>query len=315
MKHKHSKYFFIGLFLIILLLAFFVVKGLIISVLASIVLSYFFYPVYRFLLKYIKNKSLCSFLMILILIFIITLPSIFIVQSLVGESIGIYNYFTNLNLSLDPIILNALDKAGLFFITSVSGFLLKIPNMLINIFVTLFVLFYLFKDGEMILKKIKDMLPLDDKHKNSILNEFKQVTNAVAYGLILVGFIEWILASIGFYLFGVSNPIFWGLIIFILVILPAVGSSLVWLPLGIIKLVNGEMFSGVGILIYGVIVLAGVEMFLKPKLIGDKAKMHPIIIILGVVGGLKFFGFIGLIFGPLILVILITMFKFLVVKK
>jgi len=316
MKYKYSKYFFIGLFIIILLLSFFVVKELIIPILLSIILAYFFYPVYRFLNRYIKNRSICSLVMILILLLIVAIPLIFIIPVLVKESLSIYNYLSNLNITnLNPLIMEGINKGVLSFVGSISKFILTVPSILINLFITLFILYYLFKDGEKILQNIRDMIPLDDKHKDTIVREFKQVTNGVAYGLMLVGLIDGILAAIGFYIFNVSNPIFWGLIVMILAILPALGASLVWAPLGIIKLINYDTFNGIGILIYGFFILSGVETFLRPKLIGDKTKLHPIIIIVGVMGGLKFFGLVGIIFGPFILVILTTMFKFLVIKK
>ena len=97
--------------------------------------------------------------------------------------------------------------------------------------------------------------------------------------------------------------------------MPVLGSFLVWGPIALLKLMEGDTFNGFGLIIYGVIVLSLVELILNQKLISKKAKIHPILTILGVVGGLKFFGFIGIIFGPFLLALFVTMLKYLVVER
>jgi len=253
--------------------------------------------------------------MIALLVIIVAIPLILLIPKIIDEVSGIYNYLINLNLNVSPLINDGIKKTVTFFIGDVSEFVLTLPGFIINLIITLLMLFYLFIDGEKILQSIKDMIPLDSKHKDTIVSEFKRVTNGVVYGLMLVAIIEGILAIIVFYIFDVSAPIFWGIIIFILAILPALGASLVWAPLGIIKLINHDTTNGIGILICGFFILSGIETFLRPKLIGDRTNLHPILVIMGVLGGLKVFGLIGVIFGPFILVILITMLKFLVIKK
>ena len=101
----------------------------------------------------------------------------------------------------------------------------------------------------------------------------------------------------------------------ILVILPIFGSVFVWLPLSLLLISGGDYFNGVGLLIYWAIVLTLPETYLKPKLIGDKAKLHPVLVILGVFGGLKIFGFAGIIFGPFVLALFITLLKYFIRQK
>ena len=100
----------------------------------------------------------------------------------------------------------------------------------------------------------------------------------------------------------------------ILVILPIVGSALVWLPISVLKLTNGDSADGMGLLIYNII-LTIISSILTYKLVSKKSKMHPALTILGVIGGLKFFGFIGVIFGPFVLALFITMLKYLAFEK
>lgn len=309
-KKEFPKYFLIAIFLVLIILAFFVIKDLILSILGAIILAYFCYPVYKKLNSLIKSRTLCSLIVIILLLLVITLPLFFIVKALIFESTQVYNYVNSLNIISDPTVNDIVQKGFLFITQIASTFVLSIPKRVISLLVMFFLLFYLLKDGERFVDTLKKRIPLGIKRKTLLFNELRTVTSGVGYGIILTGILEGVIASIGFYLFGVKSYILWGFIIVILAILPAVGASIVWLPAFIIKFVNGETLNAVGILIVGIIISGYFDMILKPKLIGDKTKVHPVIIILGVIGGLKFLGIVGVVFGPLILTTLLTLFNF-----
>ena len=306
---KYSKYLFIGIFLIITLLAFLVVKSFVTSILTSIVLAYLFYPWYRKLTNLIKNRSIAALIMVIFLIIIIIIPTFFIINSLVKESLPLYTYIRSNQLNLTPEIQNALNKIVQYILNEASNLAFTIPKFLLHAFVTLFLFFYFLRDGERLVQDIKSLIPLNERQKEHVVNEFKNVTYAIVYGLILVGLIIGGLATLGFYIFKISNPILWGLITILVSVLPGIGNWIVWFPAGVIKIIQGDLFNGIGLLIYGFIFISGVEAILKPRFIGKKSKIHPALIVLGVFGGIQLLGFIGLFFGPLILVIFITFLK------
>jgi len=312
---KYSKYLFLGVFLIITILAFLIVKSFVTSLLTSIVLSYLIYPIYKRLNKYVKNNSISALIMVILLIIILVIPTFFIINSIFKESLLIYNYIKSFELSLDPSISNALNKATQYIVTEASNLVISIPKFILHAFITMFLFYYFLRDGETLIQNIKHLIPMTEKHKEHVINEFKNVTNAMVYGLILVGLIEGVISAFGFYFFNVSSPLFWGIIITILTILPGIGTSLIWAPAGIIKLLQGELFNGIGLLIYGLILISGLETILRAKFIEDKSKIHPALIVLGVFGGVKILGFIGLFFGPLILIIFITFLKSILIEK
>ena len=306
---KYSKYLFLGIFLIITLLAFLVVKSFVTSILTSIVLAYLFYPWYRKLTNLIKNRSIAALIMVIFLIIIIIIPTFFIINSLVKESLPLYTYIRSNQLNLTPEIQNALNKIVQYILNEASNLAFTIPKFLLHAFVTLFLFFYFLRDGERLIQDIKSLIPLNERQKEHVVNEFKNVTYAIVYGLILVGLIIGGLATLGFYIFKISNPILWGLITILVSVLPGIGNWIVWFPAGVIKIIQGDLFNGIGLLIYGFIFISGVEAILKPRFIGKKSKIHPALIVLGVFGGIQLLGFIGLFFGPLILVIFITFLK------
>ncbi len=133
------------------------------------------------------------------------------------------------------------------------------------------------------------------------------------YGYVVVALIQGLLGAFGFFIFGIHSPIFWGIVMTITALIPFIGTAIVWLPFALIKLFNGilanntnEIIGGILFILYGTIIISGIDNVLRPKIIGDKAKVHPILILVGVLGGLSLFGFIGVVIGPLILALFVA---------
>jgi predicted PurR-regulated permease PerM len=303
------------MFLIVAVISFFVIKELIFAVLYSIVLAFFFYPLYNKIKSLIKYESVSAIIVIFIIIFIVTIPLVFISNELIKESLNFYSSISKWQLDLAPFLREGIQNVLLSFSNTASDFLFSLPARLLNIFVSLFLLFYFFIDGKKIVNNLKEILPLNNKRSELFFNDFKQVSYGVVYGLILTGIIVGVLSGLGFYIFDAKSPILLSFLVMIFVILPIVGSFLVWGPVALLKIMNGDMINGIGLAIYGLVVLSMVELILKPKLMSKKAKIHPILTVLGVIGGLKFFGFIGIIFGPFILALFLTMLRYLVIKR
>lgn len=314
LRKKYPDYFFIALFLVVIVLSFFVVKDLIFPLLYSVVLAFFLYPLYKRINLLIKVNWISALIMIILIIFVIAVPLVFVSNEMIKESLKFYSAVTSWQIESAPFIKEGIKNIMLSFSNTASDFLFSIPARLINVFVSLFLLFYFFIDGEKLLEKFKKIIPLDDHKKKLYLDEFKNISRSVIYGSVLTGIIIGILSGIGFYIFKVNSPVLLSFVVMILVILPVVGSALVWLPIAILKITNGDNSNGIGLIIYNLI-LTVIGAMLTYKLVSKKSKMHPILIIMGVIGGLKFFGFIGIIFGPFILAVLITMLKYLVMKN
>ena len=312
MEKSHSKYLFLGIFILIAILSFLVIKPFITSILSSIILAYLFYPIYKILIKKF-NKTFSAILILILVILLFIIPIFFIIENLVRESIDVYNTFKDS--SFGPFLDNVIDKSFRYITTETQYLIKSIPKFLINIFITLFLFYYFIKEGNNIVKNVKNLLPLDKEHKEIVVNEFKRVTSAVVYGLILIGLVVGVLSGIGFYIFKVPNPMLWGLIVIIVSMLPGLGTSIIWIPASILKLAQGDYFNGIGLFLFGLIFISGFEMFFKPKLISYKSDIHPALIVLGVFGGIILLGFIGIFFGPLILITFITFLKHLLDKN
>lgn len=155
-----------------------------------------------------------------------------------------------------------------------------------------------------------------------ILSRLSEIVHGVVYGYLMIALIQGGLGALGFFIFGVTSPIFWGLIMALFALIPILGTGVVWIPAslilffdGMIQSSNWLMFKGVGLFLYGILIISTIDNILKPKLISEKAKVHPVIIMIGVFGGLLLFGPLGVIIGPLVLAMTQVVFETYLNKK
>ena len=313
----------------------------------SLFVAYIFYPLYKLVNKRIKNKNLASFIVTTLVILLIVIPSFFILNAVSREALFLYSaskdkIFTGEFFSsecseeatsfsckitnfmkgifshpeMQNYLSTTLKGATSFIVMRIRDFLLSIPSKLLNFFVMIFVTFFFFRDGKEFIKKVEGLLPLKKGHKQQVFVKFNNVAFAVIYGSIVIAIIQGTLGGIGFFAVGIKNPLIWAFIMMIFAVVPFVGTAVIWLPAALILIFSGYMESntliivkGIALLLYGIFVISLVDNLLKPKIIGDRAKVHPVFILLGVIGGLHFFGFIGFVVGPVILALLVAFIK------
>lgn len=334
----YGKYFFILLLVVMIILVFFIIKPFITAILTSGVIAYVFYPLYKFLHKRLKNRHLAALLIVVLVILVITIPLYFTLNAVSKEArinylllkqkiisgnifgvdcdvsdialCRVSNYIEDV--LKDPhtryYIETGAQRITEYIINSASHFLLSLPLTILNFFIMVVLIFYLLIDGELLLSKFMGLFPLRKKHQLKLFKKFKEAIGAVVYGYIVIAVIEGIIAAIGFYLAGISAPILWGVVIALLALIPFIGPAFIWIPAFFIKLFLGANLQAIIVFVIGII-LVFIDSLLKPKVIGDRARIHPVLILLGVVGGLMIFGFIGVVIGPVILTLLVTLLK------
>ena len=221
--------------------------------------------------------------------------------------------FASPEAKLDYYLQVTIKKITEFIITNFSKFLASLPSLFLNFFIMMFITYYLLKDGDIVADKIKKILPFKEMHKQQVLEKFHDLTYGTFYGNILVAIIQGFLGALGFYFLGVPSPFLWGFVMIFFALIPYFGTAIIWLPaalnlvfIGYLQNDSSLTISGIVLLAYGTFVISTIDNILKPKLISRKSHLHPVIILLGVLGGLGLFGFIGLILGPFILALLMT---------
>jgi predicted PurR-regulated permease PerM len=215
--------------------------------------------------------------------------------------------------NFDNVIKMIVEKITAFIARNAYGFISSIPEIALNFFVMIFVVYYMLKDGPWIAEKIKSIIPLKTKHKEQVVNRFMDVTSEVFYANLMVAGLQGLLGTVGLFLLGAPSPLLWGAVMTVFALIPYFGTAIVWLPLSLNMLFSGYLSSdqslvwkGIILIAYGIIVISTADNILKPKLIGHKAHIHPVLVLLGVLGGLQLFGFVGIILGPLMLALLVT---------
>lgn len=313
------------------------------ALLTGAIIAYLFHPLYEKISRRIKNRNLSSLIVALLVVLLITLPFVAVLGLVSKEAYSTYVTLNQQNLgtnfmrvacreeswlscrlvnlfvgllpdkNLDYYLQVTIEKITVFIINNVSKFIASIPSILLNFFIMVFVVYYLLKDGEAVVKRIKNILPLKEPHKRHVLERFHDITYAVFYGNISIAALQGILGGIGFLVLGVSSPILWGFVMMLFALIPYFGTAIIWLPaalnlifLGYLQNENSLIIRGAMVILYGVFVISSIDNILKLKVIGVKADVHPILVLLGVLGGLSLFGFVGLILGPVMLALLMT---------
>jgi predicted PurR-regulated permease PerM len=177
----------------------------------------------------------------------------------------------------------------------------------------MFVFFYFLRDGEDWIKTLKKAIPIARRHKEEIFSHTNGTLYALLYGQIITSLIQGFLGGLGFFIFGVDHPIFWGMIMAFVAIFPVLGAWLVWAPAATFLFLEATLTSDAGILaraiglaIYSLLFVSLSDNFLRPYIVAGKANIHPLIVILGVFGGIAFFGLSGFVLGPLLLALFVV---------
>ncbi|MDL2309836.1 AI-2E family transporter [Parabacteroides sp. OttesenSCG-928-B22] len=214
------------------------------------------------------------------------------VADLVQEKIG-YNI-----LNTDNLIsaVSVLPKIGQSLVGSISGFS-------INMIALIFVLYFMLVSIRPFETYIMSLLPFSNRNKRRVVNEIYLLVKSNAIGIPLLAVIQGGIALIGYYIFGVPEPIIFGVITCVATVIPIVGTGLVWGPLAIYLALTGEWFNAIGLLAFGLLVVSNVDNMIRFVLQKRLADTHPLITIFGVIIGLSMFGFIGIIFGPILIAI------------
>ncbi len=313
-----------GLILSIFVLAFLVIKPIIIPIVLGLLLSYVLSPAYKLIQKGVKNKSIAALLLVAALILLIAIPVIYFVPSIVNQIFGIYTMAQTINFtkiisgfvkasSASTIAINIDNIIGQFF----SGFLNQFKDLLINLpsltfqfAVFLFTFYFATRDGEQMGNYIRSLSPLSKTTESRFLTEFRGITNAIIFGQVVIGLAQALTLGAGFFFLGVPNVFLLSFVTFLLSIIPVLGAWLVWLPAAIYLLATGKLFAGIFLLIYGTFFVSLIDNLLRPYIISKKSTLPISMSLIGAIGGLFFFGIIGILLGPLVLAYALIIIEF-----
>ncbi len=334
--------FFSTIFLVSLLLFIKIFWPYLTPFVLALIFAMVFYPLFEFFLKiFHQRRALSSIITCAILVLLVLLPlaaflglvskeafDVFLwardrlnteaIQTFLTENIWISNRIESLenllhlDLSPDQIKdqLGSIGKnVGLFIYGQVKKLFSNIFRVLFSFILFLFILFYFFLDGKNMIKRIGDLSPLSDRQETHILQKFREVGSAVFWGNLVSAFLQGLMGGLGFTLFGLGNGFLWGFIIALLSLIPAVGTLVVALPASGFLFIKGKLLLGVGFLVYQIIFSNLIDNVVKPKMIESRMRIHPLLVFFSILGGVQVFGLLGILYGPLIVTIFISIIE------
>ena len=326
-----SKRIHIVSFLVALLLVFILVAWILqpfVNILAfAVIIAVLFHPLYKFFLGRIKKPSLASLLTVLVILALIALPIWLFGQVIFNELQDLFNRYRDgaFVIDRDEIIAGLPSQAqsiiqnfsqdlndfigrlsGQFF-SSLSTVVSNVASFVIAFFMFIFVVYYLLKDGGKIKRAIMDISPIASSQENLLIDKIVAAVNGVVKGSFLVALVQGVVATIGFFIFGVPEPWLWGAFTVVAALVPTVGTSLSLIPAIIYLAVTGHGPQALGLAIWGAVAVGLVDNFIGPRLIGGSVKLHPVLVLLAVIGGIQFFGILGFLIGPIIMAVFVAM--------
>jgi predicted PurR-regulated permease PerM len=209
----------------------------------------------------------------------------------------------------DALVARASDfigGAGTFVINNARAATTGTVNAILQLFVMLYAMYFFLKDGPSILSRILYFTPLEEDDELKLIQQFVSVTRATIKGSILIGLLQGALAGAAFFALQLPGVAFWSTVMAVLSVIPVLGSGIVWAPAAVILVFTGRVAAGVGLALWGVVVVGLVDNFLRPRLIGRDTKMHDLMVLLSTFGGLAMFGLVGFIIGPIIAALFLT---------
>lgn len=335
---KLGNVFFVISFLFFLFLGYRIFEPFLTLIATSIIFVLVFFPVHRKILKLLKKPILASLISTLTVMTLIIVPVGVLVFFLTKEVVELYPvlysflsepsklvdklkdypFLYNIYLKFSDRIINNLNEdiyqSVLTYLKTFSGFMLEkgrilTTNVLI-FFVAIFIMainiFFLFKDGEKLYRYVYSVIPLQEREKDFLFSTSYIAIQGVILGSVFVAIAQSLLSFIGFVIAGVDYALLLGFLTFLAAFIPFGGASLVWFPVAVYILVSKSLIGGMIFFLYGTFVISLVDNIIRPVVLGSRVSIHPMILFFAIIGGLNFFGFLGIFFAPVVVAIINT---------
>ena len=321
--------------------AFVITQPFLYPVAFAIILAVVFYPVHERILKWTHGKpGVASLLSTLALLFLFCVPLMIILMLAANEAIAAAQYLTRrsaaeggftgfLTIMADRLAIllgrwvdvsrydirgmvsSRVQKVGLWALGSGASVLGAFVRITFNATIMLVIVFFLFRDGTRWVKEAVGAIPLSPANANRLMNNISDTIVANVYGVLLVGIGQGLLTGLALAFVGIPSPLLLGLLAGIASVIPVVGPSLVWFPAGVYLIFVGATWKGILLLLWGAVVVSAVDNILRPWVVSGKVELHPLVLIVFILGGVSAFGFLGLFLGPVIASVLAALFDML----
>ena len=333
MKQDFPLWFFVLILAVVLYLFVRVFAPFFMIFLWATILVITSYPLYRRLRTLLRGReSLAALLMVFGLTLLIILPVILLIANVAQQSVDAYvmysdalakqeqnlertimahpvltkakavlGRFVNFDqIDLHALVIKGLESASGFIVGQSTNFFSGLAGFMFRFVLLLVATYYFFKDGEKVVGELRKLSPMDKTREEKIIRKFTDITRATMLGTFSSAAIQGVLGGLAFLLIGMPSPLLWGVVMAFMSLVPVLGAFTVWIPAALYLIAIGSFGKAVFIVVYGLLTVTLADNVLKPLIIRGGSKIHPVVIFFSILGGLSFFGFSGIILGPLV---------------
>ena len=313
----------IGLFI----LAFFLLKPILMAIIIGIVLAVIFMPLYDWVNRHLKVKDVSATLVCLLLILIIVIPLWYLAPVMIDQSVKFYMASQQIDF-VKPLqtVLPSLFQSETFsnevgsairtFVTQTtnsmtnafSRFILNFPTFFLQFIVVLFSFYFVLRDKEELVSYIQSLIPFSKDVEKKLFKSSHDITISVLYGQVVLGIVEGLVTGIGLFIARVPNSLLLTALACLAAVFPVTGTAIIWIPVDIYLIIAGNSFGAIVVAVFGLISLV-MEHSVKPIFISRRTQMSSFVVLVGMIGGIFFFGIMGIILGPLILAYLLIVLE------
>jgi len=338
------EYLLVALFLSIAAIFFYLFYRIIIPFFVPItwaaVFVIIFFPLYEWVCKKVKSRGLASLLLCLFIVILIIGPITYLFAALVNEAADavakvnamyksgqldkilaidlpwidavkqkLNQYYDLSKINLDELIKDSIDRVTGVIFSQTSWLIANATKTIFYLILMVFTMYYFFKDGAAIVGKIKKLMPISPEQVELTFGHLRDVIQATMYGGVVVALIQGMLGGILFAIVGIPSAVFWGAIMAFLSIIPFLGAFIIYVPAGIILLLGGSYVKGIVVIAVGTFVISQSDNIIRPYLISGRTSMHPLMLFFAILGGIALFGLLGVVVGPLIAAVFVTLLR------
>jgi predicted PurR-regulated permease PerM len=311
------------------------------SIIWGAVLAGIFYPLNALLKRKRLRDNLRAVIMCVIAVTVIIVPAVFLTIGLIGEAANslpklreaidrgqldfllkpeaygwnekikafLGDYVDTSNFDIESLIVDNVQRLSTYLLQQFSNLIGNFSLAIASFAFAVLSMFFFFRDGDRLAVRLKDLLPMREELKENLTTRLKEVIEASIYGQVLVAGLQGVLGGLIFWAVGLPSPIFCGAVMAMLSLIPIVGPYLVYLPAGVILIVSGSWIRGAIVLILGIVVVSQSDNILRPMIVSSRTKIPTLLLFFSILGGIKLFGLLGIILGPVVASIILTLIE------
>ncbi|HEY4526138.1 MAG TPA: AI-2E family transporter [Candidatus Paceibacterota bacterium] len=316
--------FYFTVLLLVVVLAGYIFWPSVTALVLALTFASAFRPVYKFLKTFLRWEGLTSIVTVFLVFIVVFLPLGYFAREILNQATALYVNIaqgqadpgdfikhisqTKIGQLLPSVTGSELDKyvsESLSWLVGQFGNIFQqVTNIIFTIFISLIALYYFLKDGERFREQVIKALPINQDYAEEVFSHTARAIKSVVLGALAVAVIQGILSGLGFMIFGVPRPALWAAVTIVAALVPTLGTSLVMIPVIAYLLLSGATMPALGMAIWAAIAVGLIDNLLGPQLMRYGTKMHPLLILLSVIGGIAVFGVIGFLVGPIVLALL-----------